>query len=206
MYIWLESMKSISFVVSDKLTVYSVNLRDFLGGVSEVNGKNGSWILPVKYSGICLKKLNKTTKTLLSGCNNRYFTSKEMEYETVGLILLVQEKVQLWALVNTSTNFWLLFQDRNFFTSGLTIDLSRRTVHHVLIFIYRRFFDVDNFPVILVHCDIRNSELVWFFAPSFSVHSPASQHLHIYFLIVVFPCVLIIIQLLFQQNALVLYY
>lgn len=40
MYIWLESMKSISFFMSDNLTVYSSNLRDFLRGVSEVNGKN----------------------------------------------------------------------------------------------------------------------------------------------------------------------
>ena len=72
----------------------------------------------------------------------------------LGLILLVQEMVKLWALANTATNVWLLFRDWNFFTSGLTIDLSRRTVHHVLIFIYRHFVDVDSFSVILVNCDI----------------------------------------------------
>jgi hypothetical protein len=179
MYIWLESMKSISSFVSDNPTVYSVNLRDFLGGVSEVNGQNEAWILPIKYSGIRLKKLSKTTKTLLSGCNNRYFTKKEIEYETVGFILLVQENAQLWALVNTATNFWLLFQDWNFFTSGLNIDLSWRTVYHVLIFIYRHFFEVDNFPVTLVQWDIRHSGLVWFFVPFFSAYSSASQQLHV---------------------------
>jgi len=52
-----------------------------------------------------VKNLNKTTKNFLSGCNNRYFTNKEIEYETVCLILLVLEKVHLWALVNTATTF-----------------------------------------------------------------------------------------------------
>lgn len=179
MYIWLESMKSISFFMSDNLTVYSVNLRDILRGVSEVNGKNSPWILAIKCTGICVKKLNKTTKNFLSGCKNRYFTNKGIEYETVGLILLDQEKANLSALVNKATNFWLLIQAWNFFTNGLAMDLSRRTVHHVLIFIYRHFIDVNNFPVILVPCDIWNSEMVWFFVPSFSAHSTASQHLHI---------------------------
>jgi len=57
-------------------------------------------------------------------------------------------------------NFWLLPQAWNFFTNWLTMDLSRLTVQHVLIFIYRHFIDMDNFRVILVHCDIRNSGMV----------------------------------------------
>ena len=107
-----------------------------------------------------MKKLNKTTKNFLSGCNNRYFTNKEIVYETVGLIFLVLEKAHLWALVNTATNFWLLSQAWNFFTNWLTMNLSRRTVHHVLIFIYVHFIDIDNFRVILVHCGIRHSGMV----------------------------------------------
>lgn len=144
-----------------------------------MNGKNSPWILAINCSGICVKKLNKTTKNFLSGCNNRYFTNKEIVYETVGLIFLVLEKAHLWALVNTATNFWLLSQAWNFFTNWLTMNLSRRTVHHVLIFIYVHFIDIDNFRVILVHCGIRHSGMVWYFVPSFSANATASQHLHI---------------------------
>jgi hypothetical protein len=57
---------------------------------------------------------------------------REIEWEGVDRMHLVQDRGQWWALVNTAKNIWVPVGARNLLTSWVTISFLRMTLLHVV--------------------------------------------------------------------------